>query len=88
MLPKLLTSIFGSRNDRLIKQFRAVVQPTEDPTRAIVDIVCIPLTKVTFNKYANRELAMEEGGYPAILVMNSGKKPLYTRISVTHTCLF
>lgn len=26
MLPKLLTSIFGSRNDRLIKQFRAVVQ--------------------------------------------------------------
>ncbi|URI09528.1 preprotein translocase subunit SecA [Aquincola tertiaricarbonis] len=26
MLPKLLTSIFGSRNDRLIKQLRAVVQ--------------------------------------------------------------
>ena len=26
MLPKLLTSIFGSRNDRLLKQYRAVVQ--------------------------------------------------------------
>src|SRR5512145_1655881 len=25
MLPKLLTSIFGSRNDRLLKQYRAVV---------------------------------------------------------------
>ena len=25
MLPKLLTSIFGSRNDRLLKQFRQVV---------------------------------------------------------------
>ena len=25
MLPKLLTSIFGSRNERLLKQFRAVV---------------------------------------------------------------
>ncbi|HEY0822109.1 MAG TPA: preprotein translocase subunit SecA [Rhizobacter sp.] len=26
MLPKVLTSIFGSRNDRLLKQYRAVVQ--------------------------------------------------------------
>ncbi|MFL6664573.1 MAG: hypothetical protein ACJ8G7_20550, partial [Rhizobacter sp.] len=26
MLPKLLTSIFGSRNDRLLKQYRHVVQ--------------------------------------------------------------
>jgi preprotein translocase subunit SecA len=26
MLPKLLTSIFGSRNDRLLKQYRAVVE--------------------------------------------------------------
>src|SRR5689334_10713164 len=26
MLPKLLTSIFGSRNDRLLKQYRTVVQ--------------------------------------------------------------
>jgi preprotein translocase subunit SecA len=26
MLPKILTSIFGSRNDRLLKQYRAVVQ--------------------------------------------------------------
>ena len=26
MLPKLLTSIFGSRNDRLLKQYRQVVQ--------------------------------------------------------------
>ncbi|MBC7957401.1 MAG: preprotein translocase subunit SecA, partial [Cytophagales bacterium] len=26
MLPKLLTSIFGSRNDRLLKQYRVVVQ--------------------------------------------------------------
>ena len=25
MLPKLLTSIFGSRNDRLLKQYRQVV---------------------------------------------------------------
>ena len=25
MLPKLLTSIFGSRNDRLLKQYRRVV---------------------------------------------------------------
>jgi preprotein translocase subunit SecA len=25
MLPKLLTSIFGSRNDRLLKQYRTVV---------------------------------------------------------------
>ena len=25
MLPNLLTSIFGSRNDRLLKQYRAVV---------------------------------------------------------------
>ena len=25
MLPKLLTSIFGSRNDRLLKQYRSVV---------------------------------------------------------------
>ena len=25
MLPKILTSIFGSRNDRLLKQYRAVV---------------------------------------------------------------
>ena len=26
MLPKLLTPIFGSRNDRLLKQYRRVVQ--------------------------------------------------------------
>ena len=26
MLPKLLTSIFGSRNDRLLKQYRKVVE--------------------------------------------------------------
>ena len=26
MLPKLLTSIFGSRNDRLLKQYRRVVE--------------------------------------------------------------
>src|SRR5512139_2150220 len=26
MLPKILTSIFGSRNDRLLKQYRTVVQ--------------------------------------------------------------
>ena len=26
MLPKLLTQIFGSRNDRLLKQYRQVVQ--------------------------------------------------------------
>ena len=25
MLPKILTSIFGSRNDRLLKQYRGVV---------------------------------------------------------------
>ena len=26
MLPKILTSIFGSRNERLLKQYRKVVQ--------------------------------------------------------------
>jgi preprotein translocase subunit SecA len=26
MLPKVLTSIFGTRNDRLLKQYRVVVQ--------------------------------------------------------------
>ena len=26
MLPKLLTSIFGSRNERLLKQYRRIVQ--------------------------------------------------------------
>ncbi|HUP06054.1 MAG TPA: preprotein translocase subunit SecA [Caldimonas sp.] len=30
MLPKLLTSIFGSRNDRLLKQYRAVVARIND----------------------------------------------------------
>ncbi len=40
MLPKLLTSIFGSRNDRLLKQYRRVVEQInalEDRTAALDD---------------------------------------------------
>ena len=39
MLPKLLTSIFGSRNDRLLKQYRAVVQKVNalEPTFGALD---------------------------------------------------
>ena len=39
MLPKLLTSIFGSRNDRLLKQYRAVVQKVNalEPTFEALD---------------------------------------------------
>ena len=40
MLPKLLTQIFGSRNDRLLKQYRRVVEKVttfEAPTAALSD---------------------------------------------------
>ena len=39
MLPKLLTSIFGSRNDRLLKQYRTVVQKVNalEPTFEALD---------------------------------------------------
>jgi preprotein translocase subunit SecA len=40
MLPKLLTSIFGSRNDRLLKQYRRIVDKIaalEGPTAALSD---------------------------------------------------
>ena len=40
MLPKLLTSIFGSRNDRLLKQYRRVVDqvnPLEPQFEALDD---------------------------------------------------
>ena len=40
MLPKLLTQIFGSRNDRLLKQYRRVVEKVstyETPTSALSD---------------------------------------------------
>src|SRR4051794_13419188 len=40
MLPKLLTQIFGSRNDRLLKQYRRVVEKIatlEAPTAALSD---------------------------------------------------
>jgi preprotein translocase subunit SecA len=40
MLPKLLTQIFGSRNDRLLKQYRKVVEKIaalEAPTAALSD---------------------------------------------------
>jgi preprotein translocase subunit SecA len=58
MLPKLLTSIFGSRNDRLLKQYRHVVQKVnafEPAFEQLSDTELRAKTEEFRNRHANGE---------------------------------
>src|SRR5437867_1833808 len=58
MLPKLLTQIFGSRNDRLLKQYRRVVQQVnalEPQFEALSDAALKAKTDEFRQRYANGE---------------------------------
>ena len=58
MLPKLLTSIFGSRNDRLLKQYRQVVAQVnalEPQFEALDDVSLVAKTEEFRKRYAAGE---------------------------------
>src|SRR5882757_7408893 len=76
MLPKLLTSIFGSRNDRLLKQYRQVVvqvNALESQFEALDDAALIAKTDEFRQRYAGGE-SLDKMLPEAFAVVREGSK--------------
>jgi preprotein translocase subunit SecA len=76
MLPKVLTSIFGSRNDRLLKQYRAVVQQINalEPQFEKLDDAALKAKTDEFRKRAAAGESLDKLLPEAFAVVREGSK--------------
>ena len=76
MLPKVLTSIFGSRNDRLLKQYRAVVQQINalEPTFEKLDDVALKAKSDEFRQRVAGGESLDKLLPEAFAVVREGSK--------------
>ncbi len=76
MLPKLLTSIFGSRNDRLLKQYRAVVQQINalEPQFEKLDDEALKAKTVEFKERVAKGESLDDLLPEAFAVAREGSK--------------
>ncbi|MEY4563778.1 MAG: preprotein translocase subunit SecA [Pseudomonadota bacterium] len=82
MLPKLLTQIFGSRNDRLLKQYRQVVQQVNalEPTYEQLDDAALKAKTVEFQqRFAKGETVDQLLPEAFAVVREGGKRILKMR---------
>src|ERR1700753_3499796 len=82
MLPKLLTSIFGSRNDRLLKQYRQVVTEVnalESQFEALTDAQLVAKTDEFRKRFADGESLDKMLPEAFAVVREGGKRVLKMR---------
>ena len=82
MLPKILTSIFGSRNERLLKQYRKVVQQINalEPALEALDDTALQAKTTEFkNRFAAGETLDALLPEAFAVVREGGKRALKMR---------